>query len=89
VDPINGVQEQALSVLKNLADDEPGINMVFQGIGSNILLDLLGRAVSSSDDDVVLQVSEIDLETYLGIKQRRRHLPSQTSRMARNHNKTL
>ena len=69
MDPNNDVQEQALSVLKNLADDEPGINMVFQGIGPNILLDLLGRALSSSDDDVVLQVSQTDFETHIGIKQ--------------------
>jgi armadillo repeat-containing protein 8 len=68
VDANNGVQEQALSVLKNLADDEPGINMVFQGMDPAILLDLLGRALSSSDDDVVLQVSETDPETYIGIK---------------------
>jgi hypothetical protein len=50
------VQEQAWSVVRNLAEDEAGIDMIFQQLGTDVLLSQLSVALGSKDDDVLLQV---------------------------------
>jgi hypothetical protein len=56
VDPEDGLQEQAWSVVRNLSENEAGIDMVFRELGPEALLDQLAVALGSKDEDVVLQV---------------------------------
>lgn len=56
MDPDEGVQEQAFNVLRNLAENEPGIDMIFRELGAEVLLSHLTTSLGSSDEDVVLQV---------------------------------
>ncbi len=56
VDPAEGIQEQAFNIVRNLAEDEEAIDMVFEGLGTHILLERLVKTLESRDEDVVLQV---------------------------------
>jgi hypothetical protein len=51
------VQEQAFNVVRNLAENEDGIEMVFRELGTDVLLHHLETALKSSEEDVVLQVN--------------------------------
>ncbi len=42
--------------MRNLAEDEEAIDMVFEGLGTHILLERLVKTLESRDEDVVLQV---------------------------------
>jgi len=55
-DPERGVQEQAWSVVRNLAEDEAGIDMVFQRLDTDVLFNHLTIALGSKDGDILLQV---------------------------------
>jgi hypothetical protein len=57
VDPDEGVQEQAFNVIRNLAENEEGIDMVFRELGAEVLMIHLEMTLQSSKEDVVLQVS--------------------------------
>jgi hypothetical protein len=56
VDPDDKVQEQAFWVIRNLAEDELGIDLVFRELGVDILFSSLITGLGSSNDDVVKQV---------------------------------
>ena len=56
IDPAEGIQEQAFNIVRNLAEDEEAIDMVFEGLGTHILLERLVKTLESRDEDVVLQV---------------------------------
>lgn len=55
--PDSRIQEQAFNIVRNLADNEDGIDLVFQEIGVNILLDRARTALESTDDDVTQQAA--------------------------------
>lgn len=50
-------REQAFHVVRNVADSQPGIEMVFEHLGSARLLGALSDALESPNDGVVRQVS--------------------------------
>ena len=50
------LQEQAFYLLRNIADTDEGIDMVFAEIGSDLLLGALSQALDSENDDVLAQV---------------------------------
>lgn len=50
------VQEQAFHLVRNLAENEPGIEMIFRELGASAILRHITAALSAEDDDVVLQV---------------------------------
>ncbi|KAF8658905.1 hypothetical protein AX16_001949 [Volvariella volvacea WC 439] len=49
------VKEQAFHVLRNLAEDEYGVELLFKEIGADDLLGLVTSAMESTDERVVLQ----------------------------------
>lgn len=51
------IQEQAFNIVRNLSENEEGIDLCFSEIGIDILLDRLRAALESNDDDVTLQAS--------------------------------
>lgn len=55
-DPDEKIQEQAFYVVRNLAEDEFGIDLVFQELGSDVLLNSMISALESPYEEVVLQV---------------------------------
>lgn len=55
--PDSRIQEQAFNIVRNLADNEDGIDLVFQEMGVNILLDRTRTALESTDDDVTQQAA--------------------------------
>lgn len=59
-DPDDEVLEQALNIVRNIGEDESGIDIIFQELGSDLLLSRVTMALGSSDDDVVLQVGTFD-----------------------------
>ena len=59
-DPDEGLQEQAWSVVRNLSEDDAGIDMVFRNIGADVLLNQLATSLGSKDEDVLLQVCTDD-----------------------------
>ncbi|TFY75860.1 hypothetical protein EWM64_g8156 [Hericium alpestre] len=56
-DPDVGVQEQAIFIIRNFADCEDDVDIVFDELGSERLLDLLCSAMESKSGDVVLQAA--------------------------------
>jgi len=58
-DPDEAVQEQAFNVVRNIAEDEDSIDMIFEELGSEVLLSHVATSLSSSDDDVVLQAAYV------------------------------
>jgi len=58
-DPDPGVQEQAFYIIRNFADSDDDIELVFVELGSSNLLDLLGAALESKNADVVLQAASV------------------------------
>ncbi|KAK0479999.1 armadillo-type protein [Armillaria novae-zelandiae] len=59
IDPAEGIQEQAFNIVRNLAEDEDAIDMVFEGLGTHILLERLVETLESRDEDVVLQAASL------------------------------
>jgi hypothetical protein len=55
LDAVPGVQEQAFGIARNIAENEPGIDLLFEGLGSEALLSRLTNALQSMDINVVLQ----------------------------------
>ncbi|KAF9530698.1 armadillo-type protein [Crepidotus variabilis] len=53
-DPVEDIQEQGFNILRNLAENEEGIAMVFRELGIQILGKLI-NGMKSHNDDVVLQ----------------------------------
>ena len=62
IDADEKIQEQALFIVQNLAEDEPGINLVFQELGANVLLSSLTTALESPHEEVVLRVCDLILD---------------------------
>ncbi|KAJ6481550.1 ARM repeat-containing protein [Mycena vitilis] len=58
-DADNHVQEQAFHLVRNLAENEAGIEMIFRELGAPVLLRHLTGALSAEDDDVVLQATYV------------------------------
>ncbi|KAJ7164100.1 ARM repeat-containing protein [Mycena filopes] len=56
-DADGAVQEQAFHLVRNLAENEPGIEMVFRELGAGAVLRHITAALSAEDDDVVLQAT--------------------------------
>ncbi|KAJ8473697.1 hypothetical protein ONZ45_g16205 [Pleurotus djamor] len=57
-------QEQAFNVLRNLAEDEAGIDLIFREMNKDVLLDTINDCMSSSDpamENVVLHVQRPNL----------------------------
>ena len=50
-------QEEAFHIVRNLADNDEGIEMVFEGLGVNNLLNALAQGLGSDNDGVLRQVS--------------------------------
>ncbi|KAJ6562233.1 armadillo-type protein [Mycena capillaripes] len=53
------VQEQAFHLVRNLAENEAGIEMIFRELGASVLLRHISVALSADDDDVVLQATYV------------------------------
>ncbi|KAJ7664973.1 armadillo-type protein [Mycena rosella] len=53
------IQEQALHLVRNLAENEPGVEMVFREMGAAPLLARLTAALGAADEDVVLQATYV------------------------------
>lgn len=49
-------QEQTFHILRNIADGLDGIDMVFDELGSEFLLNSLSHALESYNEDVLRQV---------------------------------
>ena len=64
IDADEKIQEQALFIVQNLAEDEPGINLVFQELGANVLLSSLTTALESPHEEVVLRVCDLILDRW-------------------------
>jgi hypothetical protein len=56
VDPEPKVQEQAFWVVRNIAENEFGIDLVFRELGANELFASLTSGLESPHEEVVLQV---------------------------------
>ncbi|KAG6837860.1 hypothetical protein H0H93_013013 [Arthromyces matolae] len=52
-----GIREQALNVLRNVTENEPGVDLVNKEIGEDKLLDHVANALKSTNDDIVLQAA--------------------------------
>ncbi|KAJ7841193.1 ARM repeat-containing protein [Mycena olivaceomarginata] len=58
-DANGGVREQAFHLVRNIAENEAGIEMIFRELNANVLLRHLTAALSAEDDDVVLQATYV------------------------------
>jgi hypothetical protein len=56
VDADEGLQEQAWGVVRNLSENETGIDMVFTEFDSETLVSQLTVAIGSKNEDVLIQV---------------------------------
>lgn len=56
MDPDPSVLEQALHVVRHIADKVEDVDMVFQELGEDALLDKLAGSLESENEDVLLQV---------------------------------
>ena len=54
-----GIQEQSLSLLRNLCTDEESIELILGGLGAMFVLDLIVERVKSLEEDIIHQVSEL------------------------------
>lgn len=52
----DGVREQAFAVIRNLAENEEGIDMIFRELGATMLLARITAGLGATDEDVLLQV---------------------------------
>ena len=50
------IQEQAFWIVRNLAENESGIDLVFRELGADVLLSSLTTGLESPHEEVVLQV---------------------------------
>jgi hypothetical protein len=51
-----GIQEQAMSILRNLAEDEEGVDYVFESIDTETLANCITSGLESSNEDVTHHV---------------------------------
>jgi hypothetical protein len=51
-----GIREQAFGIVRNFADSEEDIDVVFLELGSDRLLDIIASGLQSKNSDVLLQV---------------------------------
>ncbi|KAJ7231254.1 armadillo-type protein [Mycena rebaudengoi] len=51
-DKDDGVREQAFTVVRNIAENEQGIDMLFRELGAEVLLRTITAALAAPDDDV-------------------------------------
>ncbi|KAJ7503801.1 ARM repeat-containing protein [Mycena galericulata] len=58
-DADGAVQEQAFHLVRNLAENEAGIEMIFRELNPTVLLRHLTTALGAEDDDVVLQATYV------------------------------
>ncbi|KAJ7774691.1 ARM repeat-containing protein [Mycena olivaceomarginata] len=58
-DADGAVQEQVFHLVRNLAENEAGIEMIFRELRASVLLRHLTGALSAEDDDVVLQATYV------------------------------
>ncbi|KAK7042068.1 ARM repeat-containing protein [Favolaschia claudopus] len=58
-DADGAVQEQAFHLVRNLAENEAGIEMIFRELGASELLRHLTAALAAEDGDVVLQATYV------------------------------
>jgi hypothetical protein len=68
IDGDEKIQEQAFWIVRNLAENEFGIELVFRELGANVLLGSLTSGLESPHEEVVLQacyISKFDRITYL------------------------
>ncbi|KAG6815975.1 hypothetical protein H0H87_009702 [Tephrocybe sp. NHM501043] len=56
-DPEVGMREQALNVLRNITENEAGVELVHKEVGEDVLLEHVAAALKSVNDDVVLQAA--------------------------------
>ncbi|KAG5636721.1 hypothetical protein H0H81_007088 [Sphagnurus paluster] len=56
-DPDAGVREQALNVLRNISEDEDGVELLASSMDYQALLDRIAAALKSPHEDIVLQAS--------------------------------
>lgn len=54
-----GIQEQSLSLLRNLCTDEESIELILGGLGATFVIDLIVERVKSLEEDIIHQVSEL------------------------------
>lgn len=54
-----GIQEQSLSLLRNLCTDEESIELILGGLGAKFVLDLIVERVKSLEEDIIHQVSRL------------------------------
>ncbi|KAF8634530.1 hypothetical protein AX15_000830 [Amanita polypyramis BW_CC] len=55
--PDTRIQEQAFNIIRNLSENEEGIGLIFEEIGTDVLLDHIRAALESTDDDVTQQAA--------------------------------
>lgn len=73
-DTVEGVQEQALNVVRNLAENEDGIEMVFREIGPAVLMRHIESAFHSPEEDVVLQAAYLLANLSNGTSTHKSHI---------------
>ena len=56
LDPTPAVREQAITMLRNIASDAATIDLIFNGLGEQRVLDALEAAFVFLDDDLLIQV---------------------------------
>lgn len=61
------VQEQAYNILRNVAETHEGIDLVFKNISIEVLTGHITNAITSSSDDVALQVGYTRLAPKLPV----------------------
>ncbi|TFL04249.1 armadillo-type protein [Pterulicium gracile] len=52
-----GIQEQTLCIARNITENEPGIELLFQELGPEVVLARLTNALASTEEDVVQQAT--------------------------------
>lgn len=62
-DSDDAIREQAFNILRNLAEDEDSIDMIFQELVPEVLLNHIASSLSSTDENVVLQVCNLLLDS--------------------------
>ena len=67
-DTDDGAKEQTFNIVRNLAEDDAGIELVFHELGSDVLLRNILNSLSSADGEVVLQAAYVLANLVNGTK---------------------
>ncbi|KAF8999487.1 armadillo-type protein [Cyathus striatus] len=70
-DSDTAIQEQAFNILHNLASDDDGVDLVFEEVGTDVVLDRITAVLGGSDDDVILQATSLLANLANGTEQRK------------------